>query len=449
MNYDENGEPIYDPVYGSDIDEEGNEKQVLAEVNTVEEAPKPKKGIFKIVLGVVLGFVSGAVACALVLVLIFTNTSVGKTAESLVNSATGSTSTTSVSDSKLAYIVALIKQVYYEDVDDDTLLEGIYKGVVESLDDPYSAYYTSDEYDDLLQTLTGDYAGIGALLSKNKETGVVTIAKVYADTPADEAGLKNGDEILYADEYAATDEDLDVFIQHIRGDVGTDVTLTILRDDEEMEFTVTRATVTTPTVEYQMLDNNMGYITISQFGTGTADEFKAAMDDLQAQGMTSVIFDLRNNGGGLLDSVVDILDYLLPEGTTVYTMDKSGNRTDYTSDAENYVSMPMTVLVNGNTASAAEIFTGAIRDFNYGTIIGTTTYGKGVVQSTIPLSDGSALKITTATYYTPSGECIHGSGITPDIELEYEFLGSEEDTYAIEFDNQIQKAIEVLQGETT
>ena len=193
-----------------------------------------------------------------------------------------------------------------------------------------------------------------------------------------------------------------------------------------------------------MLDNNVGYIQVSQFTDGTYDDFVAAYEDLEAQGMTSVIFDMRNNGGGLLDSVVDILDYLLPEGTVVYTMDKAGNREDYTSDAANYKSIPMTVLVNGNTASAAEIFTGAIRDFEYGTIIGTQTFGKGIVQSTIPLTDGSAVKLTTQTYYTPSGECIHGTGITPDEVLEYEFMGGKDDQYSVDLDNQIQKALEVL-----
>ena len=211
-----------------------------------------------------------------------------------------------------------------------------------------------------------------------------------------------------------------------------------------MTITCTRASISTPTVEHKMLDNNVGYIQVSQFTDSTYNDFVAAYEDLEAQGMTSVIFDMRNNGGGLLDSVVNILDYLLPEGTVVYTMDKAGNREDYTSDAATYKSIPMTVLVNGNTASAAEIFTGAIRDFEYGTIIGTQTFGKGIVQSTIPLTDGSAVKLTTQTYYTPSGECIHGTGITPDEVLEYEFMGGEDDQYSVDLDNQIQKALEVL-----
>lgn len=348
------------------------------------------------------------------------------------------------SNSKLEMLIYIIETYYYQDVDNQKLVDGIYSGLVESLDDPYSAYYTAEEYEDLMQTLTGNYGGIGALLQKNAETGEVTITKVYAKTPAEKAGLKEGDSIISADGNLATEEDLDVFVQHIRGEKGTDVELVVSRDGEELKITCTRDEISTPTVEYKMLDNNVGYIAVSQFTDGTYNDFVNAYKDLEKQGMQSVIFDMRNNGGGLLDSVVDILDYLLPEGTVVYTKDKNGNEEDFTSSGATYKSIPMTVLVNENTASAAEIFTGAIRDFKYGTIIGTKTFGKGIVQSTIPLSDGSAVKLTTQTYYTPSGECIHGKGITPDIELEYEFQGDENTPYSVDLDNQIQKALEVL-----
>ena len=320
----------------------------------------------------------------------------------------------------------------------------MYKGIVGSLDDPYSDYYTEDEYNDLMQTLTGNYAGIGALLQKDVKTGEVTITKVYDNTPAEKEGLLAGDSIVSADGNAAVDEDLDIFVQHIRGEAGTDVKLVINRDGEKLDVTCTRASIATPTVEHQMLKGNVGYIAVSQFTEHTYDDFVAAYEDLESQGMEAIVFDMRNNGGGLVDSVVDILDYILPEGTVVYTMDKAGNREDYTSKASSYKSIPITVLVNENTASAAEIFTGAIRDFDYGTIIGTTTFGKGIVQSTIPLEDGSALKLTTQTYYTPSGDSIQGKGIDPDVELEYEFLGSKDAEYDVTLDNQIQKALEVL-----
>lgn len=349
-------------------------------------------------------------------------------------------------DSKFSTILSIIETYYYQDVDNDKLVNGVYKGVVESLDDPYSEYYTAEEYQDLMATLTGNYAGIGALLQKNAETGAVSITKVYKDTPAEKAGLKEGDYIISADGYLATDEGLDTFVQHIRGEEGTDVELVISRNGEEQTIVCTRASIATPTVEHQMLEGNVGYIAVSQFTDHTYKDFVEAYKDLEKQGMTAVVFDMRNNGGGLLDSVVEMLDYLLPKGTVVYTMDKEGNREDFLSDEGSSKDIPMVVLVNGNTASAAEIFTGAIRDFEYGTIIGTNTFGKGIVQSTIPLSDGSALKLTTQTYYTPSGECIHGKGIAPDIELEYEFQGGEDDAYSVDLDNQIQKALDVLSG---
>jgi carboxyl-terminal processing protease len=193
-----------------------------------------------------------------------------------------------------------------------------------------------------------------------------------------------------------------------------------------------------------MLDDKVGYIAVSQFAETTYNDFVAAYEDLESQGMTSVIFDMRDNGGGLLDSVVDMLDYLLPKGVVVYTQDKYEKQEDFTSDDKHQKNIPMIVLVNGNTASAAEIFTGALRDFDYATIIGTKTFGKGIVQSTIPFSDGSAIKLTTQTYYTPSGECIQGKGINPDIELEFEFLGEEDEKYSTDKDNQIQRALEEL-----
>jgi carboxyl-terminal processing protease len=193
-----------------------------------------------------------------------------------------------------------------------------------------------------------------------------------------------------------------------------------------------------------MLDGKVGYIEISQFSTGTKDDFEKAVKDLQSQGMESVIYDLRNNGGGMVDSVTAILDDILPKGKVVYTKDKNGKEEDYYSDDEKQLKIPTVVLVNGGTASSSEIFTGAIRDFKWGTIIGENTFGKGIVQITLPLSDGSAIKVTNAKYYTPKGECIHKKGIKPDIELKYQFLGNENDEYDYTLDNQIQKALEVL-----
>lgn len=421
----------YSPEYTYYYDTDGSKSE------------KTKRKKWPIFLAGFIGIIIGGAIAFLVLAITVGSTFVVKGNEN-AKDVLGSLQEGDTSDSKLSTILGIIEQYYYQDVDADDLVNGIYKGVVEGLNDPYSEYYTSEEFKDLMASLTGNYSGIGALLQKNMESGLVSITKVYAGTPAEAAGLKADDIIISADGHLSTDEKLDAFVQRIRGEEGTEVELVIARNGEEITVKCKRASIATPTVEYQMLEGNVGYIVVSQFTDHTYDDFKAAYEDLEKQGMTSIIFDMRNNGGGLVDSVVEMLDYLLPEGTVVYTMDKDGKREDFTSDDANSKSIPSVVLVNGNTASAAEIFTGAVRDFKYGTIIGTQTFGKGIVQSTIPLSDGSALKLTTQTYYTPSGECIHGTGIKPDIELEYEFMGGEDDTYSVELDNQIQKALEVL-----
>ncbi len=345
---------------------------------------------------------------------------------------------------KLKYITGLVNYYYYEDVKKDDLGEGIYKGLMEGLKDPYSVYYTKDEYEDLMISTRGDYAGIGAVLSKLVDTNQVVVINVYEGSPAEKAGLKPGDILLSADGHKGESLELDSFVKYVRGKEDTKVVLEYQRDDQLNVVEVTRAKVSVPSVKYKMLEKGIGYINVSEFSENTKDQFDKAIKDLQSQGMKAVIFDMRYNGGGLVDSVTEILDEILPKGTTVYMKDKRGERTDYTSDAEHYLDMPMVVLTSENTASAAEIFAGAIRDFKYGTLIGSKTFGKGIVQTTIPLADGSAVKITMASYYTPSGECIHKKGITPDIELEYEYLGDENAEYSEMQDNQIIKGIEVL-----
>lgn len=349
---------------------------------------------------------------------------------------------------KAEYLISLMDYYFYEDVDTDAMRNGLYKGLVESLDDPYSTYYTAEEYEDIMIDTTGNYAGIGALLGQNAATRQIYVIKVYEGSPAEDAGIEMGDEILSADDVEVGDHTLDEFVKCIRGEPGTKVKIRLLRDgDQTLEPTVTRAQVTVPSVSYKMLEGNVGYIEISEFSQNTLEQFETAMADLEGQGMTSVIFDLRYNGGGLVDSVTEILDEILPEGVTVYMEDKHGKRTEYTSDEEHAISYPMVVLISENTASAAEIFAGAVRDFDRGMLIGTKTFGKGIVQTTMPLKDGSAIKLTTATYYTPRGECIHKTGIAPDIELKYELLGDKDEAYDVMRDNQILKALDVLKSQ--
>ena len=344
-------------------------------------------------------------------------------------------------DELLSYI-----DLYYNDsYKEKDIRNAIYKGTLSGLGDPYSVYYTVDEYKDLQTSTNGNYYGIGAALSQNAKTMEVTVVKVYEGTPAEEAGLKNGDEILSVDKYEATSMELSNLVKKIRGKEGTKVHLKVYRSQtgENLEFDVERKNVDIPSVDSKMLSDGIGYIQISEFQSNTAKQFKKALAALEKEDMKGLIVDVRSNPGGLVTSVVDILDQILPEGTVVYTEDKYGKKETYTSDAS-CIHYPMAVLVNGDSASASEIFAGAVKDYGLGTIVGTTTYGKGVVQSIRQLSDGSAVKLTIANYYTPKGNSINKTGIRPDVEVELspELLNQEEITH--EEDNQLQAALNSL-----
>ncbi len=350
--------------------------------------------------------------------------------------------------SKLSELTSYINAYYMDEYDISDVQESLLAGYVSGLGDKYTVYYTPEEYEDLQISTTGTYYGIGAGLQQNADTMQVTVSKVYSGTPSEEVGLKENDIILYVDDIDATSMELTLLVQKIRGEEGTTVHLQVYRPstNETLDFDVPRRNVSLPSVEGQMLDNNIGYIAIGEWQRTTADQFKKIVEELAGEGMESMIIDVRSNPGGLLSSVVNVLDYILPEGTVVYTEDKYGNRETYTSD-KNCLNYPMAVLINGNSASASEIFAGAIRDYEYGTLIGTTTYGKGIVQSIFNLTGGDALKVTTAKYFTPNGNYIHGVGIDPDITLEYEYSGPADEPYQMQYDNQLQKAIELLSGE--
>ena len=384
------------------------------------------------------GFLSGVAVCLVIALMVVI------VKETMLHSTIGSGFMTKHGVEKVNLLSDVIDQYYYKDITDEEKMEGIYKGLMSSTNDKYTDYYSPKEFKDLMVTMEGDYGGIGATLSQDKATKEVSVVEVYEGSPAARAGLERGDIVISVDGHLGTDESLDDFVQRIRGEEGTSIEMVYKRDDQEHTIEITREEVIVPSVSHRMLDDKIGYIRISSFVNGTQKDFEDALADLQGQGMQGIVFDMRDNGGGMVDSVVAILDDILPAGTVVYTMDKSGKREDYTSDDAKKIDIPVTVLVNENTASAAEIFTGAIRDFNYGTIIGTNTFGKGIVQSTVPLSDGSAVKITVATYYTPSGECIHEKGIKPDIELEFSYADENPTEYDELKDNQVQKAMEVL-----
>ncbi len=348
-------------------------------------------------------------------------------------------------EKKVTELSKLIDQYYYEKIDKNALVEGMYAGMAEGLGDPYSAYFSAEEYASFNESTTGIYCGIGTVLTQDMKTNVVTILHVYPGTPAEEAGIKDGDIIAKVDDIAGDSMDLSELSSHIKGEEGTKVHIEVMRQGESdyLGFDVERRKIEVPTVEHQMLEGKVGLIRITEFSTGTPEQFDKAIRDLQEQGMVSMIVDLRDNPGGVLQSVCDMLDEVLPEGLLVYTEDKYGNRSDYKSDAD-CMDIPMAVLINGNSASASEIFAGAIKDYKYGTLIGTTSFGKGIVQTIIPLEDGSAIKLTMAKYFTPKGNYIHEAGISPDIELEYEYLSEEDETYNPMHDNQVLKALEVL-----
>ena len=346
---------------------------------------------------------------------------------------------------KIDELMNYIDLYYNDDCDEDDIRNAIYAGTLEGLGDPYSVYYTADEYKDMQISTSGKYYGIGAALGQDAKTKEVTISKVYEGTPAEEAGLRDGDQIVKVNDTVSTSEELSDLVQKIRGEEGTTVHLKIYRASTKKTFEVDveRKNVELPSITSKMLDGGIGYIQISEFQSKTEEQFKSALADLKKQGMKSLIVDVRSNPGGLITAAANILDQILPEGTVVYTEDKYGKREDYTSDSK-CLKCPIAVLVNENSASASEIFAGAIKDHNYGTLIGTKTFGKGIVQTVFPLEDGDAVKITTAKYYTPKGNYIHGVGIEPDINLTYKYSGPEDEAYDMKYDNQVQKAIKVL-----
>ena len=365
--------------------------------------------------------------------------------ENSVSTASSSDALDKNTVSKVEELVKYIDLYYNDEYTTEDIQNGMLSGVMEGLGDPYSVYYTKEKYKDLQMSTTGTYYGIGAGLAQNVDTMVVTISKVYEGTPAAEAGLLAGDKLVTVGDIDATSMEVSELVTHIRGKEGTKVHLKVYREstNEYLEFDVERKNIEFPSVEGKMLDNGIAYIQISEFQTNTATQFEEILANLEKQDMKGLIVDVRSNPGGLLKSVVQILDDILPEGTVVYTEDKYGKKDVYSSDAK-CINYPMVVLVNENSASASEIFAGAIKDYKYGTLVGTKTFGKGIVQSIFPLEDGDALKITTAKYFTPNGNYIHGVGIEPDVKLEYEYSGKTDEAYDMKYDNQLQKAIEIM-----
>lgn len=331
--------------------------------------------------------------------------------------------------------------LYSDEVDAQVLQDYLVKGYVNGLQEPYSVYYDEAETTALFESTSGTFGGIGVGIMQDNTSGLITFTKIYKDSPGEKAGFKEGDIVYKVNGEDVAGQDLDAIVSKIRGEIGTKVQITVIRDNEEYTGTATRALIENDTVEHELKTDDLGYIQVTGFEDVTTKQFEEALDDLNKQGMRGLIVDLRSNPGGNLSTVVDMVDLILSEGTIVSIKDKHGNGNVYKAKRDNKLNVPLVVLINGYSASASEIFAAAVKDHELGTLVGTTTYGKGIVQNIYPLGDGTSLKITSSEYFTPNGTNIHGVGVVPDVEIEYEY-----DENNPSKDNQLDKAIEVLKN---
>ena len=394
--------------------------------------------------GFIPGLIVGVLA-AVIAVGIFFAVSGGNGTPALPGSAGSADSAVNdASIEKLGVLEQYIDYYYYKssEVSKEDKENGMYKGLFESLGDVYSCYYTPEEYQLLVEQTQGVYYGIGAYVSKDVETGASTVSGVIRNSPAEAAGLMEGDIIYKVDGEDMTGLELDEVVSHIRGPEGTKVTLTLIRSGETMDVELTRAQVNTPTVESEMREDGIGYLQITEFDDVTIEQFNENFNSLKEQGMKGLIIDLRGNPGGSVTTVCAVAEQLLPEGLIFYMEDKNGARTEYTCEGADF-DLPLVVLVNEYSASASEILSGAIKDAGIGKLVGKKTYGKGIVQNVIGLEDGSAVKLTIANYYTRNGNDIHLKGIDPDVEVELDTDAYLED----KTDTQLDKAVEVLKEE--
>ena len=409
------------------------------------EEKKEKKGSFG------RGFVAGIVLTLLVVCSLFILSKMMDMLFGKLDSDVEFTEESAVSAmtvNKLQLLEETIDQFFYlHDVTDQELNEGIYKGMLDALEDPYSEYYTTEELTELMEQSEGVYYGIGAYVSLDTVTNFPKITGVIEGAPAEEVDLRANDLIYEVDGVSTYDMSLNEAVALIKGEEGSQVVLTIVRDGESdyLKIPVTRRKVESPTVEFEMLDERTAYIQIVEFDDVTIDQFAEALAMAKGSGMEGLILDLRANPGGNLDAVVEIARMILPEGMIVYTEDKYDKRIEYTCDGSRQLEVPLVVLIDMNSASASEILAGAVKDHGIGTLVGTTTFGKGIVQQVIPFSDGSAVKLTISSYFTPKGNDIHGIGIEPDVVCEFdgEAYYNTENPY----DNQLEKAKEVLWAE--
>lgn len=349
---------------------------------------------------------------------------------------------------KIQLIERYIDKHFLDEVDVEQQEDYMYKGLVAGLDDIYSGYYTKEEYEDMKESRSGQYCGIGCVVSQDAQTGKFSVVKTYTDSPAEQAGLLAGDILVAVDGEKISDEDINQLVAKIKGEEGTTVKLKIYRKSIKQRkiLEIQRAQIEENTVAYSMLNGQVGYVAVYGFEEVTSQQFMDAVEDLERRGMQKMIIDLRNNGGGLLTAVSDMLDYMLPKGSVlVTTKNKSGKKHTIKAKTKHKFELPLAILVNGESASASELFAGAIKDYGIGILVGTTTFGKGIVQNIYPLPDGSAIKLTESRYYTPSGNNIHETGIKPDVEIDLPEEQLEMSEVPLWEDAQVLKALDVLE----
>ena len=340
-----------------------------------------------------------------------------------------------------------IDEYYLNGIDNDKMKDGIYKGMVDSLGDPYTVYYNTEEYKQFTSSSSGTYSGIGVAVSQNVTTGAITIVKTFKKGSGEKEGMKPGDVIYKVEGKKIEGLELSKVVSMIKGEEGTFVKVTVLRDGKEIEFNLERKKLEVDTVNYRMEDRSgkkIGYISVSEFDEVTASQFKSAISELSKEGMEGLVIDLRDNPGGLLDVTCEMLDRMIKKGLLVYTVDKYGKRVDEDATDSDSFDKPVAILVNGNSASASEVFSGAMKDYKAATLVGTKTFGKGIVQSIVPFGDGTAMKVTVSKYYTPNGVNIHGTGIEPDVVVELSKDATKNGKYDRKYDNQLTKALDVV-----
>lgn len=404
-----------------------------AEVLTGEaELKKKKRSSF------IKGIIAGLLICAIILgagYMVFIKPIMISTKGATVAEDTSVKLTTLESIIRSAYL-------YNDKLDEKKLQDGVYKGFVDAVGDPYTVYYNEAETKELFESTEGEYSGIGAVLSQNIKTMEIVINNVYEDSPAEKGGLKNGDIIYKVDDIDVTDIELSEAVTWIRGEKGSKVNIGVIRNGKEITCEVIRDVIEAVTVSHEMMDGDIGYLRITEFDGVTGKQFTKQLAELESEGMKGLVIDLRANPGGNLDVTVEMLKEILPKGVIVSTKEKDGTEKIYENKEDNTFDKPLVVLVDGYTASASEIFSGAVKDYKVGTIVGTQTFGKGIVQSILDLQDGTSLKVTIAEYFTPSGENIHGKGITPDVVVEFP-----EDIEEVTSDIQLEKAVEIINNQ--